>query len=163
MFGLLYFRDSYVRININQSRYIYICVYAPLFLLHLYLPPCWDNCHFEAQVMGFCSGDVVKLSWVVLVILVGCVREMEGWGYKISWEDVELDEYDYEMVRRRVGERDVREGDFVALERESGRNRFIVVDGNGRGDSATVQGAVDMIPDYNSRRVKIYVLPGIYR
>lgn len=58
-----------------------------------------------------------------------------------------------------------RKWDFFALEDQGGqnRNRFIVVDGNGRGDLATVQGAIDMVPESNSQRVKIYVLPGIYR
>lgn len=42
-------------------------------------------------------------------------------------------------------------------------SRVIVVDKNGGGDSVTVQGAVDMVPDYNSQRVKIFILPGIYR
>lgn len=42
-------------------------------------------------------------------------------------------------------------------------SRVIVVDKNGGGDSVTVQGAVDMVPDSNSQRVKIFILPGIYR
>lgn len=42
-------------------------------------------------------------------------------------------------------------------------NRVIVVDKRGRGDSVTVQGAVDMVPDSNSHRVKIFILPGFYR
>ncbi|KAJ8747670.1 hypothetical protein K2173_012585 [Erythroxylum novogranatense] len=40
---------------------------------------------------------------------------------------------------------------------------LIVVDHNGRGDSLTVQGAIDMVPDDNTNRVKIYILPGVYR
>lgn len=39
----------------------------------------------------------------------------------------------------------------------------IVVDQHGRGHSKTVQGAVDMVPDHNTERVKIYIYPGIYR
>lgn len=42
-------------------------------------------------------------------------------------------------------------------------NRIIVVDQSGKGDSFTVQGAVDMVPYYNKQRVKIYIRPGIYR
>lgn len=42
-------------------------------------------------------------------------------------------------------------------------SRVIVVDKNGGGDSVTVQGAVDMVLDSNSQRVKIFILPGIYR
>jgi pectinesterase len=39
----------------------------------------------------------------------------------------------------------------------------IVVAQDGTGHSRTVQGAVDMVPDANSRRVKILVRPGVYR
>ncbi|KAK6149398.1 hypothetical protein DH2020_016923 [Rehmannia glutinosa] len=43
------------------------------------------------------------------------------------------------------------------------QNKVIVVDKYGRGDSVTVQGAVDMVPENNAERVKIHILPGIYR
>lgn len=44
------------------------------------------------------------------------------------------------------------------------RTRVIVVDRSGaRGDSTTVQGAVEMVPSQNTQRVKIYIYPGIYR
>ncbi|KAK1404976.1 Pectinesterase [Heracleum sosnowskyi] len=113
------------------------------------------------------DGFVVKASWVVLffqLMLSDQFGEVEGWDNVISWDDMRLDEHDYVMVSRRM-RRDDHKWDFVALEDQGGRNpnRFIVVDGNGRGDSATVQGAVDMVPESNSQRVKIYVLPGIYR
>uniref|UniRef100_A0A0D9X1B4 Pectinesterase n=1 Tax=Leersia perrieri TaxID=77586 RepID=A0A0D9X1B4_9ORYZ len=39
----------------------------------------------------------------------------------------------------------------------------IVVSPDGTGHSRTVQGAVDMVPDGNSRRIKILIKPGIYR
>lgn len=39
----------------------------------------------------------------------------------------------------------------------------IVVSQDGRGHSRTVQGAVDMVPAGNRRRVKILVKPGVYR
>jgi pectinesterase len=39
----------------------------------------------------------------------------------------------------------------------------IVVAQDGTGHSRTVQGAVDMVPDANTRRVKILVRPGVYR
>ncbi|PSS06038.1 Pectinesterase [Actinidia chinensis var. chinensis] len=51
----------------------------------------------------------------------------------------------------------------LALRSERSQNRVIVVDQSGKGDSVTVQGAVDMVPERNSERVKIYILPGIYR
>ncbi|WCJ33061.1 Pectin lyase-like superfamily protein [Euphorbia peplus] len=40
---------------------------------------------------------------------------------------------------------------------------LIIVDKDGRGDSLTVQGAIDMVPLNNTARVKIVILPGIYR
>ncbi|KAL5196593.1 hypothetical protein ABZP36_000105 [Zizania latifolia] len=39
----------------------------------------------------------------------------------------------------------------------------IVVSPDGTGHSRTVQGAVDMVPDGNKRRVKILIRPGVYR
>ncbi|XP_027061040.1 pectinesterase QRT1-like [Coffea arabica] len=42
-------------------------------------------------------------------------------------------------------------------------SKVIVVDKNGGGDSVTVQGAVDLVPEHNQLRHKIYILPGIYR
>ncbi|XP_042478173.1 pectinesterase QRT1-like [Macadamia integrifolia] len=41
--------------------------------------------------------------------------------------------------------------------------QVIVVAKDGSGDSLTVQGAVDMIPLDNEKRVKIFIQPGIYR
>ncbi|CAL5402658.1 unnamed protein product [Camellia sinensis] len=49
------------------------------------------------------------------------------------------------------------------LKEEQNRSQVIVVDQNGKGDSVTLQGAVDMVPLLNSQRVKIYIHPGIYR
>ncbi|WMV39970.1 hypothetical protein MTR67_033355 [Solanum verrucosum] len=40
---------------------------------------------------------------------------------------------------------------------------IIVVDSNGNGDSVTVQGAIDMVPDFNFQRIKILIRPGLYR
>ncbi|KAF0907247.1 hypothetical protein E2562_015753 [Oryza meyeriana var. granulata] len=39
----------------------------------------------------------------------------------------------------------------------------IVVSPDGTGHSRTVQGAVDMVPDGNRRRIKILIRPGVYR
>ncbi|KDP39260.1 hypothetical protein JCGZ_01017 [Jatropha curcas] len=66
----------------------------------------------------------------------------------ISWDDMKVDGED----RARLSYRD-----------SYNRSRIIVVDKNGGGDSLTVQGAIDMVPEYNTQRVKIYILPGIYR
>ncbi|XP_028771545.1 pectinesterase QRT1-like [Neltuma alba] len=42
------------------------------------------------------------------------------------------------------------------------RGRVIVVDQDGRGNSTTVQGAIDLIPVNNGLRMKILIYPGIY-
>ncbi|KAF3323420.1 pectinesterase QRT1 [Carex littledalei] len=42
-------------------------------------------------------------------------------------------------------------------------SRMIVVSQDGHGDSNTVQGAIDMVSDGNSERIKILIYPGIYR
>lgn len=66
-------------------------------------------------------------------------------GY-ISWDDMSVEE----------GGR--------MLHADGGKRRsVIVVDRNGNGDSVTVQGAVDMVPNHNTQRVKIHILPGLYR
>lgn len=65
----------------------------------------------------------------------------------ITWEDMKVD-----LKKQR---QDLKDG--------YNTSRVIVVDQSGKGDSVTVQGAVDMVPMYNSDRLKIYILPGIYR
>ena len=62
----------------------------------------------------------------------------------ISWEDLQVDEQ------------------RLAL-KSNKEVRVIVVDQHGRGHSKTVQGAVDMVPNHNKERVKIYIYPGTYR
>ncbi|KAL5698604.1 pectinesterase [Ranunculus cassubicifolius] len=41
-------------------------------------------------------------------------------------------------------------------------SRVIVVTKDGTGDSVTVQGAIDLVPHQNTRRIKIFILPGFY-
>ncbi|KAJ8754882.1 hypothetical protein K2173_015394 [Erythroxylum novogranatense] len=65
----------------------------------------------------------------------------------ISWDDIKVDDH----------------GARLSVRDDINGNRVIIVDQNGRGDSLTVQGAVDMVTDYNTQRVKIFILPGIYR
>ncbi|XP_050216806.1 pectinesterase QRT1 [Mercurialis annua] len=65
----------------------------------------------------------------------------------ISWDDMKVDE-DKARLNSRF--------DF-------NRSKIIVVDMNGEGDSLTVQGGIDLVPENNTQRVKIYILPGIYR
>ncbi|KAI8006309.1 Pectinesterase QRT1 [Camellia lanceoleosa] len=64
----------------------------------------------------------------------------------ITWEDMKVD-----LQKERLD-----------LTEEQKRRRVIVVDQNGKGDSVTVQGAVDMVPLLSSQRVKIYIHSGIY-
>ncbi|GAB4849886.1 hypothetical protein Ancab_004686, partial [Ancistrocladus abbreviatus] len=68
----------------------------------------------------------------------------------ITWDDLEVDKFEGTVARFQV------KGTLNV-------SRVIVVDQSGKGDSVTVQGAVDMVSDGNSERVKIYILPGIYR
>lgn len=62
----------------------------------------------------------------------------------ITWDDLTVDNHRFHT-------------------RDVGKNRVIVVDKNGGGDSLTVQGAVDMVPQDNAERIKIHILPGVYR
>ncbi|KAL0926106.1 hypothetical protein M5K25_004496 [Dendrobium thyrsiflorum] len=64
----------------------------------------------------------------------------------ISWSDLRIDEH-YKDSN---------------IKDEEGR-RVILVSKDGSGDSKTVQGAIDMVPDGNKERVKIYIAPGVYR
>ncbi|KAH6778628.1 Pectin lyase-like superfamily protein [Perilla frutescens var. hirtella] len=63
----------------------------------------------------------------------------------ITWEDLKLHDQS------------------ATLDNGGDRSRVIVVDQNGGGDSVTVQGAIDLVPENNLQRVKIHILPGIYR
>lgn len=83
-------------------------------------------------------------------IEVGCYAEGEKDHLVnfITWNDMKVD-----LRKQRL---DWREDKY-------NKGRVIVVDQSGHGDSFTVQGAVDMVPMHNSERVKIYILPGIYR
>ncbi|KAL0310951.1 UNVERIFIED_CONTAM: Pectinesterase QRT1 [Sesamum angustifolium] len=57
------------------------------------------------------------------------------------------------------------DGNYITwddLKVDSSSNGVIVVDKSGGGDSDTVQGAVDMVPENNAQRVKIHILPGVY-
>ncbi|XP_016679325.1 pectinesterase QRT1 isoform X2 [Gossypium hirsutum] len=66
----------------------------------------------------------------------------------ISWDDMKVDGHKIRLNTSTV---------------YHNQSRVIVVDKNGGGDSITVQEAVNMVPEYNKQRVKIYILPGIYR
>ncbi|XVE80517.1 hypothetical protein DITRI_Ditri14bG0146500 [Diplodiscus trichospermus] len=66
----------------------------------------------------------------------------------IGWDDMKVDEDETRLSASKI---------------DYNQSRVIVVDKNGGGDSVTVQGAIDMVPENNKQRVKIYILPGIYR
>ncbi|CAN4102630.1 unnamed protein product [Withania somnifera] len=57
----------------------------------------------------------------------------------------------------------IKEDLFIRSSTSSSSQRIIVVDQNGKGDSITVQGAVDKVPSQNLQRVIIYIHPGIHR
>ncbi|XP_059664159.1 pectinesterase QRT1-like [Cornus florida] len=90
---------------------------------------------------------------VVILVFLGGIgegfAEFEETGVRnyITWDDMKVD------------------SDKESLDFRDERNvsRIIVVDKNGRADSITVQGAIDLVPHNNSQRVKIYIRPGIYR
>ncbi|KAK4753335.1 hypothetical protein SAY87_022133 [Trapa incisa] len=86
---------------------------------------------------------------IVFVVRVDAMGK-EG-GYFIGWEDLRLDQRRTGMSWR------------SELSLNWTTNRVIVVDKDGNGDSVSVQGAVDMVPVDNTERVKILILPGIYR
>lgn len=104
--------------------------------------------------MGLCSRVVVILLGLVFVMLIvevdlaECGKGDDVRNY-ISWEDLMVDEE--RLVLRKSNVYNYNEV------------RVIVVDQNGNGHSKTVQGAVDLVPDWNKHRVKIYIFPGIYR
>ncbi|GMJ11553.1 QUARTET 1 [Hibiscus trionum] len=66
----------------------------------------------------------------------------------ISWDDMKVDEHKTRLNTSTANHN---------------QSRVIVVDRNGGGDSITIQGAINMVPENNQQRVKIYILPGIYR
>lgn len=72
----------------------------------------------------------------------------------ITWDDIKIKQ---DHHHQKITER------FSFDNGNGNESRVIVVDQNGKGDSLTVQAAVDMVPFNNSNRVKIYILPGIYR
>ncbi|GER32853.1 pectin lyase-like superfamily protein [Striga asiatica] len=96
------------------------------------------------------------LSWV-MVFLVVTFEAKVGLGQingirrnYITWRDLKMEGPPRNFPLRDIG--------------GNNRNKLvIVVDKYGRGDSFTVQGAVDMVPENNVQRVKIHILPGVYR
>lgn len=90
---------------------------------------------------------------VVLLCFLGCLQvglaqsSANAKRIAISWDDMKMN----------------KRGARVSSKYDFNGSRVIVVDKNGGADSLTVQGAIDLVPQYNTQRVKIYILPGIYR
>ncbi|XP_077217537.1 pectinesterase QRT1-like [Tasmannia lanceolata] len=82
----------------------------------------------------------------MMFLLIVLVTQMGiSWGF-ISWDDLGM------------------EKNFGKLSfNNKVKGRVIVVAKDGTGDSKTVQGAIDLVPNYNAERVKIFIQPGIYR
>lgn len=93
---------------------------------------------------------LVFVMLIVEVDLAECGKDVDDdvRSY-ISWEDLMVDEQRLVLRKNNVYNHN--------------EIRVIVVDQNGNGHSETVQGAVDLVPDWNKHRVKIYIFPGIYR
>lgn len=91
--------------------------------------------------------SVFSLSMLVLFVIF--TRQMGVCNTDrnlISWEDLSIEKY--------LGKSGSNETD---------QGRVIVVSKDGKGDSKTVQGAVDLVPLWSKERVKIIILPGVYR
>lgn len=100
-------------------------------------------------MMGCCQNQIFLLLVLVLASVVCCQSD----SFFIAWDDLKLVKDYNEKNRAEVSDsKDV-----------SNQTRVIVVDKLGRGDSMTVQGAIDLIPHNNSQRIKISISPGIYR
>ncbi|XP_004244060.1 pectinesterase QRT1 [Solanum lycopersicum] len=84
--------------------------------------------------------------WSLMFLFIFCASKLEARRY-VTWNDFKIN--------------------FPNIDISNGNLRkshgIIVVDSRGYGDSVTVQGAIDMVPEFNSQRIKILVLPGVYR
>ncbi|KAL6199760.1 hypothetical protein ACLB2K_029543 [Fragaria x ananassa] len=104
--------------------------------------------------LGVYSASAAACAGLVLLLLLSGFQlglsQSEAYARSyISWDDLKVDE---QMV---IG--------LNSRNEQKNETSVIVVDKNGGGNSMTVQGAVDMVPDHNKQRYKIYILPGIYR
>ncbi|KAJ0781141.1 putative pectinesterase [Helianthus annuus] len=100
--------------------------------------------------------DFIRMASFLLLII--CVSGVMGLGKYITWDDIKIHYQDNDQDYKKITERlSFRNGD------DGNQSRVIVVDQSGHGDSRTLQAAVEMVPVNNSIRVKIYILPGVYR
>ncbi|XP_078156046.1 pectinesterase QRT1-like [Carex rostrata] len=73
---------------------------------------------------------------------------VKEYGEFITWNDFSISNSNYTSK---------------AVNQAQRGSRMIVVSQDGQGNSETVQGAIDMVSDGNSERIKILIYPGIYR
>ncbi|KAJ4976118.1 hypothetical protein NE237_001224 [Protea cynaroides] len=98
------------------------------------------------------SSSVFSLTLLVFLVVLGthlgfCASNGPYPNNFISWEDLKVEQHQ--------GRLNLNDG--------FNSSGVIVVSNDGTGDSVTVQGAVDMVPINNVKRVKILILPGVYR
>nr|CAB3454920.1 unnamed protein product [Digitaria exilis] len=107
-----------------------------------------------------CQRCLVAAAVVILVMISASVSTAAGAaaGEFITWDDLSIPA----AARRGEPEGSGDRGGVKARARHENLVT-IVVSQDGTGHSRTVQGAVDMVPAGNSRRVKILVRPGVYR
>ncbi|OIW11102.1 hypothetical protein TanjilG_22909 [Lupinus angustifolius] len=93
--------------------------------------------------MKLSAFEVLHLGFpILLLVYIIQVHGVNGHAKNfITWDDLMVDEHN---LASDIG------------------GQVIVVDHGGNGDSTTVQGAVDMVPEDNTERVKIYIYPGTY-
>jgi hypothetical protein len=90
---------------------------------------------------------------VAVVLLIACSAAQGDDGF-ITWDDLSIPSAASAGGGAVVG---------LGKARAAPPPPAIVVAQDGTGHSRTVQGAVDMVPAGNRRRVKIFVRPGVYR
>ena len=103
----------------------------------------------------------VRAAVVVLLLVAASVPTAAGGGADgfITWDDLSIPG----SAAAVAGPRGVSDGRGGVKSRARHDLETIVVSQDGTGHSRTVQGAVDMVPAGNRRRVKILVRPGVYR
>lgn len=100
---------------------------------------------------------------LVLAVLFSCQAEVgfaqNETGDYITWNDFKMDHHHNHHHHHHHH----RHHHSCTNKDLSNPRKVIVVDKDGFGDSITVQGAVDMVPENNAQRVKIHIRPGLYR
>lgn len=95
-------------------------------------------------------------TWIVIFFLI-CGDQYSC--YIITWDDMKVNFTSLGLNKVEF----IRSRSSSSSSSSSSLQRVIIVDQNGKGDSITVQGAVDKVPSNNLQRVIIYIHPGTYR